>query len=60
MVKNVYWNTASAGFNFLNGTLSVIMLILGLVILVTSVRKWMQLWKIPQDVLVEKAAKGTI
>lgn len=60
MVKNVYWNADSPGFNFLNGTLSVIMLILGLVILVTSIRKWIQLWKLPQDVLVERAAKGTI
>lgn len=60
MVKNVYWNSASPGFNFLNGTLSVIMLILGFVILVTSIRKWLQLWKLPQDVLVERAAKGTI
>ncbi|MFJ8064129.1 carbon starvation protein A [Psychrobacillus sp. NPDC096426] len=60
MVKNVYWNSASPGFNFLNGTLSVIMLILGLIILVTSIRKWLELWKLPQDVLVERAAKGTI
>ncbi|WP_419960733.1 carbon starvation protein CstA [Psychrobacillus sp. BM2] len=60
MVKNVYWNSASPGFNFLNGTLSVIMLILGFIILVTSIRKWMELWKLPQDVLVERAAKGTI
>lgn len=60
MVKNVYWNAASPGFNFLNGTLSVIMLILGFIILVTSIRKWLQLMKLPQDVLVERAAKGTI
>jgi carbon starvation protein len=60
MVKNVYWNAASAGFNALNGALSIIMLILGFIILVTSIYKWTQLWKLPQDVLVERAAKGTI
>ena len=60
MVKNVYWNSTSPGYNLLNGSLSVIMLILGFIILVTSIRKWMELWKLPQDVLVERAAKGTI
>lgn len=60
MVKNVYWNADSAGFNVLNGTLSIIMLILGFVILVTSIRKWAQLWKIQQHVLVERAANGML
>lgn len=60
MVKNVYWNTASSGFSALNGSLSLIMLILGFIILVTSIYKWTQLWKLPQDVLVERASKGTI
>ena len=55
MVKNVYWNTENPGFNLLNGTLSIIMLILGFIILVTSINKWIQLWKIPQDVLIERA-----
>ena len=55
MVKNVYWNTENPGFNLLNGTLSIIMLILGFIILVTSINKWIQLCKIPQDVLVERA-----
>ena len=60
MVKNVYWNTANAGFNVLNGTLSVIMLILGFIILVASISKWIQLWKIPQNVLVERAKREAI
>ncbi len=49
MVKNVYLNTASAGFNALNGILSIIMLTLGLVVAVTAVRKWVVLWKAPQE-----------
>jgi carbon starvation protein len=60
MVKNVYWNTQHAGFSVLNGSLSIIMLVLGLVILVASIRKWIELRKIPQNVLVERAAKGLI
>lgn len=60
MVKNVYWNADNAGYSFLNGTLSVIMLVLGFIILVTSIRKWVQLWKIPQKKLVELAEKGAI
>ena len=60
MVKNVYWNTENPGFNLLNGTLSIIMLILGFIILVTSINKWIQLCKIPQDVLVERAKREAI
>ena len=37
MVKNVYLNAANPGFNVLNGILSIIMLILGIVIMVTSI-----------------------
>ena len=60
MIKNVYWNAANPGFNLLNGTLSVIMLILGIIILIASIRKWIQLCKIPQDVLVERAKTEAI
>ncbi|MFC5587657.1 carbon starvation protein CstA [Sporosarcina soli] len=60
MVKNVYWNAASSGFSVLNGTLSIIMLVLGFIILIASIQKWRQLWKYPQDILVERAAKGMI
>lgn len=60
MVKNVYLNTASEGFNALNGVLSIIMLILGLVIVVTSIKKWSELWKIPQATLVERAKNELI
>ncbi|WP_342429911.1 carbon starvation protein A [Neobacillus sp. FSL H8-0543] len=57
MVKNVYFNGANPGFNVLNGILSIIMLILGVVILATSINKWIKLWKIPQAVLVEQSNK---
>ena len=45
------------GFNVLNGILSIVMLILGIVIMVTSIIKWIKLWKIPQHVLVEQSEK---
>ncbi len=60
MIKNVYWNAANPGFNLLNGTLSVIMLILGAIILFASIKKWIQLWKIPQNILVERAKREAI
>lgn len=48
MVKNVYWNSAASGYSVLNGVLSIIMLILGLIIVVTAVKKWIQLWNSPR------------
>ncbi|WP_066248244.1 carbon starvation protein A [Neobacillus drentensis] len=57
MVKNVYLNAANPGYNVLNGILSIVMLILGIVIMVTSIIKWIKLWKIPQNVLVEQSEK---
>lgn len=48
MIKNVYWNSAAAGYNFLNGILSVIMLILGLIIVITAIKKWAELWQSPR------------
>ena len=43
MITNVYLNPQSAGFNRLNGILSIVMLILGVVILVTAFTKWREL-----------------
>ena len=57
MITNVYLNPENAGYNVLNGILSIIMLILGFVILVTSITKWLKLWKIPQHLLVEQSSK---
>jgi carbon starvation protein len=57
MIKNVYFNGANPGFNVLNGILSIVMLVLGIVIMVASITKWVKLWKIPQSVLVEQSRK---
>jgi carbon starvation protein len=45
MVKNVYLNSAAAGYSPLNATLSIIMLVLGAVILIASIKKWMEIIK---------------
>src|SRR4051794_25506820 len=57
MVKNVYFNAANPGYNVLNGILSIVMLILGIVIMVTSITKWIKLWRIPQNILVKQSEK---
>ncbi len=56
MIKNVYWNPAAAGFNMLNGFLSVIMLMLGLLIVISAFKKWAQLWKSPKFVLTQSTS----
>ena len=38
MVKNVYLNPVADGYNVLNGVLSIVMLILGVVILVSAIK----------------------
>ncbi|WP_409342196.1 carbon starvation protein CstA [Paenibacillus sp. MBLB4367] len=48
MVKNVYLNTDAAGYNVLNGVLSIIMLVLGMIILIAAVRKWIELMNTPR------------
>ncbi|MDN4492873.1 carbon starvation CstA family protein [Ureibacillus aquaedulcis] len=50
MVSNVYWNSSAAGYSVLNGILSIIMLVLGLIIVVTAVKKWIGLWNSPRFV----------
>ncbi|WP_243299788.1 carbon starvation CstA family protein [Bacillus litorisediminis] len=55
MIQNVYWNPENAGYNMLNGILSIIMLTLGVVILIASIYKWSKLWKIPQNELVQQS-----
>ncbi|AOH56517.1 carbon starvation protein CstA [Peribacillus muralis] len=56
MVKNVYLNPDAAGFSILNGVLSITMLCLGLIILITALKKWRELWKIPQAELLKQSA----
>ena len=57
MVKNVYLNPVADGYNVLNGVLSIVMLILGVVILVSAIKKWRELWKIPQAELNQIAKR---
>lgn len=47
MVKNVYLNPDAAGYSVVNGTLSIIMLVLGMVIIVTAIKKWIEIWRTP-------------
>jgi carbon starvation protein len=48
MVKNVYLNTEAAGYSVLNGVLSIIMLALGMIIMVTAIKKWISMWNSPR------------
>ena len=45
MVAHVYFNSAAKGFNLFNGTISIIMVALGAVIMVASVLRWVTLWQ---------------
>jgi carbon starvation protein len=56
MVKNVYLNPEAAGFNVLNAGLSVIMLMLGVIILVSAIKKWVDLWNTPRVQMEVKSA----
>ncbi|MFK7693270.1 carbon starvation protein CstA [Paenibacillus sp. HJGM_3] len=51
MVKNVYLNSSATGYNVLNGVLSIIMLVLGVIILVTAIKKWISVLNSPQGKL---------
>ncbi|MBA4602151.1 carbon starvation CstA family protein [Thermoactinomyces mirandus] len=55
MIANVYLNPGSAGFSMVNGIISIVMLILGVVILLAAIKKWSELWKIPQAELVQRS-----
>lgn len=48
MITNVYLNPAAAGYNVLNGILSIIMLILGVIIIITATSKWLKMWNEPR------------
>ncbi|PLR83602.1 carbon starvation protein A [Bacillus canaveralius] len=48
MIQNVYLNPAAAGYNVLNGILSIIMLVLGMIIMITAIRKWISMWNSPR------------
>ena len=38
-----------------NGIISIIMLVLGIVIMIAAIKKWIELWKIPQAELVKRS-----
>lgn len=48
MVKNVYLNPDAAGYSTLNAILSIIMLVLGIIILISAIKKWLDMWNTPQ------------
>ncbi|MTE28474.1 carbon starvation protein A, partial [Winogradskyella sp. ZXX205] len=48
MVKNVYLNPDAAGYSTLNAILSIIMLVLGMIILISAIKKWLDMWNTPQ------------
>ncbi|EMI12534.1 carbon starvation protein CstA [Bacillus altitudinis] len=47
MVANVYLNPEASGYSVLNAVLSMIMLILGFVIIVFAIKKWVEIWRDP-------------
>ncbi|KEP26633.1 carbon starvation protein CstA [Bacillus zhangzhouensis] len=47
MVVNVYLNPEASGYSVLNAVLSIIMLILGFVIIVFAIKKWVEIWRDP-------------
>lgn len=55
MVKNVYLNPEAAGYNVVNGVLSIVMLALGLIIVITAVRKWVSIFQTPRAELARAA-----
>lgn len=56
MIKNVYLNPAAAGYNVLNAILSMIMLTLGLIIIITAIKKWISIYNSPRNQLDMKTA----
>ncbi|PGV48490.1 carbon starvation protein CstA [Bacillus sp. AFS037270] len=56
MVKNVYLNPAAAGYSVLNGVLSITMLVLGIIIMVTAIKKWTTMWNSPRFQFGSKVA----
>ncbi|WP_347321369.1 carbon starvation protein CstA [Rossellomorea sp. RS05] len=56
MVKNVYLNQAASGYNVLNGILSIVMLILGLIIILTAIKNWIQNWNNPALAMQRRSA----
>ncbi|WP_028594963.1 carbon starvation protein CstA [Paenibacillus assamensis] len=56
MIQNVYLNEAAKGYSVLNAALSIIMLVLGIIIMVSAIKKWTQLWNTPRPILEKVSA----
>ncbi|CNH97189.1 putative carbon starvation protein [Yersinia kristensenii] len=44
MITHVYFNSAVKGYNLFNGIISIIMMTLGVIILISALKKWRELW----------------
>ncbi|OWF82671.1 carbon starvation protein A [Yersinia kristensenii] len=44
MITHVYFNSAAKGYNLFNGIISIIMMTLGVIILISALKKWRELW----------------
>ncbi|CNK28134.1 putative carbon starvation protein [Yersinia aldovae] len=44
MITHVYFNSAAKGYNLFNGIISIIMMALGVIILISALKKWRELW----------------
>lgn len=51
MISNVYLNPTDKGYSILNASLSIIMMVLGVIILISAIKKWTELWNAPRTKL---------
>lgn len=51
MISNVYLNPTNKGYSILNASLSIIMMVLGVIILISAIKKWTELWNTPRTKL---------
>lgn len=58
MIKNVYFNPAAKGYNLFNGAISIIMLVLGIIILISAMRKWKELLSKPATQRAQEAIES--
>jgi carbon starvation protein len=56
MVKNVYLNPAATGYSVMNAALSIIMLVLGIIIMITAIKKWISMWNSPRAQMESRVA----
>ncbi|UHA72911.1 carbon starvation CstA family protein [Paenibacillus sp. 481] len=51
MITNVYLNVEAKGYSVMNASLSIIMLVLGMIIMVAAIKKWIEMWNNPRTKL---------